>query len=469
MRFHKRSSIAVSALAAALAASTFGLSCEDDSTTPTPLDQSKGLNKLNHIVVIYLENHSFDNLYGTFPGAEGIASDGGNALQVGDDGRVMGTLPQPMDTGMSPPVADGRFPADLPNAPFAIDQYVPADQKIGDLVHRYYQEQSQLDGGRMDKFASVSNAKGLVMGYYDTSKLPVATVAKDYTVCDYFFHSAFGGSFLNHIYLVSASVPTFANAPTDMIATFDTMTSTKMTADGAVTPDLYVVNTAFSVNAPHPSTIPADHLVPSQTMPTIGDRLNDKKVTWAWYSGGWDDALAGHPDPSFQFHHQPFAYFKSFADGTDQKAQHLKDENAFLSDVKAGKLPSVSFVKPLGDENEHPGYANVTSGEKHVVDLVKAIKSGPQWKDTAIIITYDENGGFWDHVPPPKVDRWGPGTRVPAIVISPFAKKGFVDHTKYETVSILTTIEHRFQLPPLTTRDAHAADMSAAFDFNQTP
>jgi phospholipase C len=293
-------------------------------------------------------------------------------------------------------------------------------------------------------------------------------VAKDYTVCDYFFHSAFGGSFLNHIYLVAAATPVFPSAPVDMVATFDPMTG-KMTADGTVTPDGYVVNTAFASATPHPSDVQADHLVPPQTMPTIGDRLSDKKVSWAWYSGGWDDAVAGKPDPSFQFHHQPLAYFASFADGTDARKAHLKDEKDFVADVKAGKLPSVAFVKPIGDENEHPGYADLSTGEGHVVDLIKAIKAGPQWKQTAIIVTYDENGGFWDHVPPPKVDRWGPGTRVPAIVISPYAKKGYVDHTKYETVSILATIEHRFGLAPLTTRDAHATDLSNAFDFTQTP
>src|SRR5262249_44926938 len=152
----------------------------------------------------------------------------------------------------------------------------------------------------------------------------------------------------------------------------------KMTADGAVTPDYYVVNTSFSVNTPHPSSVMPDHLVPNQTMATIGDRMNDKMVTWAWYSGGWNYALAGKADPLFQFHHQPFVYFKGYADDTDGRKQHLKDEQDFMADAKAGNLPMVSFVKPIGEDNEHPGYADIATGEMHVLDLINAVKSGPQ-------------------------------------------------------------------------------------------
>ncbi len=97
------------------------------------------------------------------------------------------------------------------------------------------------------------------------------------------------------------------------------------------------------------------------------------------------------------------------------------------------------------------------------MELIDAVRNGPDWNDTAIILTYDENGGFWDHVPPPVVDRWGPGSRVPALVISPWAKKHYVDGTQYDTTSILATIEHRWNLAPLTSRDAHAKDMSNSF------
>jgi acid phosphatase len=235
--------------------------------------------------------------------------------------------------------------------------------------------------------------------------------------------------------------------------------------DGAVTPDGFVVNTSFSVNQPHPATANPATLVPNQTLPTIGDRLSEKDLSWAWYSGGWNDALAGKPDPLFQFHHQPFAFFRNYADGTGAKRTHLKDETDFLAAVDSGALPAVSFVKPLGPDNEHPGYAALSRGQQHVADLVNRIRASSAWNDTVIIITYDENGGRWDHVAPPVVDRWGPGTRVPTIVISPLARKGYVDHTQYDTTSILKLIETRWDLAPLSTRDASAGNLLNALSF----
>jgi phospholipase C len=112
----------------------------------------------------------------------------------------------------------------------------------------------------------------------------------------------------------------------------------------------------------------------------------------------------------------------------------------------------------------HPGYTDLESGDAHVANIIEAIRSGPNWQDTAIIVTADENGGFWDHVAPPKVDRWGPGLRVPTIIVSPYAKHGFVDHTVYDTTSILRTLEVRFGLEPLGSRDASVADLRNAFD-----
>jgi phospholipase C len=418
--------------------------------------EGEGLGRLKHIVVIYLENHSFDNLYGEFPGAIGLANAGGHAAQVDLLGNPFAQLPTP---------PGGAFPSNLPNAPFSIEQYVPIGSNTPDLVHRYYQEQAQIDGGKMDRFAAISDAKGLVMGFYHTAHLPLAAEAASNTLCDNFFHGAFGGSFLNHIYLISAQAPIFPNAPQSMRAQLNQ--NGNLVKDGAVTPDGYVVNTSFTVNNPHPSTAPAATLVPNQTLTTIGDRLSQKEISWAWYSGGWNAALAGHADPLFQYHHQPFAFFANYADGTAAKAKHLKDETDFIAAARAGTLPAVAFVKPLGEVNEHPGYTNVRSGEQHVTELLQALRSNPHWKHTAVIITYDENGGFWDHVAPPVIDKWGPGSRVPTLVISPLAKHGYVDHNTYDTSSILALIEHRWGLAPLSTRDAAANDLHEAFDFKQ--
>ncbi len=420
------------------------------------------LRPLDHIVVIYLENHSFDNLYGEFAGADGLSSPGASAFpQVDASGTPYVTLPT---------IPSPLFPPALPNAPFPIEPYVHADQVTIDLVHRFYQEQVQIDQGRMDKFALVSNAKGLVMGFYHTAHLPLAAEAARYTLCDNFFHAAFGGSFLNHFWLIAARTPTFPNAPAGVpgvIAQLDA--SGNLVKDGSVTPDGYAVNTAYTVNNPHPSFAPANQLVPNQTFATIGDRLSEKGISWAWYSGGWNNALAGNADALFQFHHQPFAYFANYADGKAAKAQHLKDENDFLAALAANQLPAVAFVKPLGIDNEHPGYTDVLTGENHTESLLNAIRNSPAWHHTAVIITYDENGGFWDHVAPPTIDKWGPGSRVPAIVISPFARKGVVDHRRYDTTSILALIEHRWGLAPLTDRDASADPLSGAFNLSQAP
>jgi len=414
------------------------------------------IDKVGHVVVIYMENHSFDNLYGQFEGADGIAqAKAGNVTQLDKDGNVYATLP--------PIPRSSAFPTNLPNNYFNIDQYIPADQQTPDVLHRYYQEQLQIDGGKMDKFAYYNSSKGMTMGYYKTSLLPLYAIAKKYTLCDHFFHSAFGSSFLNHQWLIAAATPTFPDASVSMKATVDA--SGKMTNDGLVTPDGFAVNTIYSVNMPHPANSAPASLVPNQTNPTIGDRLSEKNVSWAWYSGGWNDAIAGKPDKTFQYHHQPFIYFANYADGTAAKKEHLKDETEFFEAAKKGTLPAVSFIKPLGLDNEHPGYSDVTHGENHAVQLINAILNGPNAKDVVIILTYDENGGFWDHVAPPVIDKWGPGTRVPAIIISPFAKKGYVDHTQYETVSILSFIEKRWGLKPLNNRDKNANPLSNALSF----
>jgi phospholipase C len=426
------------------------------STSPT------AFTRLGHIVVIYLENHSFDNLYGQFAHADGAAT----AMfppQVDASGAPYATLPPVLDTDETPPVPDSRFPSALANAPFDIGKYVPPNRPIPDLVHRFYQERAQLDSGRNDRFAQLSDAQGLTMGFYQTAGLPLAAYANDYVLCDRFFHAGLGGSFFNHIWLVAAAPPRWPGAPADTQVVLDP--AGNLVTDGIVTPDGYAVNTAYSVNQPHPAGVDGAHLMPSLTLPTIGDLLTNARVPWTWYAGGWDDAIAGRPDPDFEFHHQPFVYFASYKDGSPEKAQHLRDETEFFTAARTGYLPAVSFVKPLGPNTEHPGYTDVITGEQHAAQLIQAVQNGPNWDDTAIIVTYDENGGFWDHVSAPARDRWGPGTRVPAIVISRFARKHFVDHTQYDTTAILGLLIHRFGLPDLgTVVGATTPDLRAAFE-----
>ena len=135
--------------------------------------------------------------------------------------------------------------------------------------------------------------------------------------------------------------------------------------------------------------------------------------------------------------------------------------------MDAGRLPAVAFVKPIGADNEHPGYADIARGQQHAADLVRRLQASAAWKRTVIIMTHDENGGFWDHVAPPVVDRWGPGARVPSIVVSPLSRRGVVDHTMYDTTSILRFIEWRHDLTPLGTRDAAAANLLNTLDVKE--
>jgi phospholipase C len=427
--------------------------------------------RIEHLIVIYEENHSFDNYFGTFPGADGLANAGPAAVQVDKQGQPYARLPPPLadaQAGQARRQPDPRIPADLPNAPFLFNDFIQPMERTAGIIHSFYREQYQINGGKMDKFATWSDGVGMVMGYWDLANLPLYQLAQQYTLADHFFHAAFGGSFLNHQWLICACTPTYPDAPESMISRPfaddpDHLQDNNLTNDG------YVVNTSFSVNSPHPPDAKPETLIPNQTAPTIGDRLSKAGISWAWYSGGWNDAIAGKPDRRFQFHHQPFPFYANFADGAAERAAHLKDEVDLLTALQDGTLPAVSFFKPIGLDNEHPSYTTVARGQEHLMQLVSAIQASPYWPTTAIIITYDENGGAWDHVAPPVVDRWGPGTRVPTVVVSPWARRGHVDHTVYDTTSILKFIQNRWHVEPLGTRDAAAADLSAAFDFDQQP
>jgi phospholipase C len=463
---------------------------------PAAAGRARSLADIDTIVVIYGENRSFDNLYGLFPGANGIdrALRQKAPAQKDRDGKAMAVLPPVWAKG---DVADPAFPSGLPNRPFRIDAppvNLPLDVITRDLVHRFYQNQEQIDGGRNDLFAALSDAGGLAMGYYDGSSLPLFHLARQYVLADNFFMAAFGGSFLNHFWLVCACTPQFPNAPDPLVIRLDDNGKLlrqpdspasaldgppRYVNDGAVTPDGYAVNTMQppyqpSGTAPDPANAAlaaaSANPLPPQTARTIGDTLSAKGVSWKWYAGGWNTALADRQQiykgsVNFQAHHQPFNYFRRFAPGGADRAEHLKDEADLLADIADGALPQVVFYKPQGSLNEHPGYADVLSGDRHIADFVARLQASKQWPRMAIIVTYDENGGFWDHVPPPPGDRWGPGMRIPAMIISPLARRGYVDHTPYDTTSILKFITRRFGLEPLLGVRAAAGDLTRAFDF----
>ena len=549
------------------------------------------LGNFKNIVVIYEENHSFDNLYGLWADVNGqnvvglADADAAHTTQVAQTGvpytclkqldvnlntdaagNTLSILPQcNPETVSFPDGTTTSYTSHFLNAPFNIDAYIPADATtcprpnqefsfpngikngavqadgttpVGlpggctrDLVHKFYQEQYQLDGGAQDRYVTGSDAVGTSMGYYDTTALPIydylhSSGAPRYVIADHFFQAAFGGSYLNHQYLIAAQPLAWPGAPAATHAVLDPsgiphayplLKPNGTVVDGAVTqlcgaPTTiaglacgdWAVNTLQpawepqgSFGSPEPATDD------STTALNIGDRMSVAGISWAWYAGGWSNAdgnVGGPgwtngategtctdphvstadkqypfcPDSSFQFHHQPFNYFTRYARGTADRAAHLRDETEFLAAAQNGTLPRVSFVKPLGNENEHPGYSSEANGSDHLVDLIKAVESGPQAGNTLIIVTYDEFGGEWDHVSPPGLgtagphDQFGPGTRVPALLIGRSFTRSGVDHTVYDTTSIMATIEHQFGLQPVeargtvTPRDSLVADLANA-------
>jgi acid phosphatase len=544
---------------------------------PAAAGADKGpLGNYKHIVVIYEENHSFDNLYGLWGDVNGqhlvglADADAAHKTQIAQNGtpytclkqldvnlntdaagNTLSKLPQcNPETVTFPDASTTTYTSHFVNAPFNIDQYIPADATtcprpnqefsfpngimngalqadgvtpVGlpggctrDLVHKFYQEQYQLDGGQQDRYVTGSDSVGMSMGYYDTTALPIYDYlhghgAPKYVIADQFFQGAYGGSYLNHQYLIAAQPLAWPNAPVGQHAVLDAngfphlgyplYKPTSAVVDGNVTQSCGLTTTVdrlacgdWAVNTLQPAWEPQGSFgaVEPATDDTnvalnIGDRMSDAGVSWAWYAGGWDNAAGNQtgpgwtngsgpscsdpnvsiadgktfpfcPDSSFQFHHQPFNYFTRYAPGTPDRAAHLKDEVAFIASAQDGTLPSVSFVKPLGNENEHPGYSSEPNGSDHLVDLIKAIETGPKAGNTLIVVTYDEFGGEWDHVSPPGLgtdgahDQFGPGTRVPALLIGRSFTSSGVDHTVYDTTSIIATIEHQFGLQPVAAR-----------------
>jgi acid phosphatase len=501
-------------LAAWFGAAVCGLVLLSTLAPPVSRARAADLSQIDNIVVLYAENRGFDHLYGLFPGANGIANAKPEQyLQRDHDGKILEYLSVWDSHGK----VDDRFAQKLPNAPFRIDA-APMNKTAGQVllspIHAYYHNIEQINGGRNDMFAAMSTVGGYTMGHFDGSSMKLWQWAKEYTLADNFFMSAFGGSYLNHQWLICACTPVFPGAPPEMRAQLDETgklikkPGSPSALDGAVqtftvglggqiSPDGFSVNTT---QPPYqPSGVPpavdgsldmADPKgtarvgapLPPQTSKTIGDTLSAKGISWAWYAGGYAAALAdgrrAADQPrgviytakdgalNFQPHHQPFNYFARFAPGTADRQQHLKDGEDLLADIDAGKLPAVTFYKPTGKLNQHPSYTDLLSGDAHLDDILQRLKKSPQWSRMLVIVTYDENGGFWDHVAPPTGagwgDRWGPSVRVPTIIISPLAKRGHIDNTSYDTTSILKLITKRFALEPLPGVREKAGDLTAA-------
>jgi phospholipase C len=458
----------------------------------TGAEAASALNKVSHIIVLYLENRSFDNLFGTFPGADGLAN-APSIVQRDRSGMPYRVLPPPQ----GPFDVDGNAPAvraitigELPNAPFAIDAINPAittQVVTRGLTHLFYTNRAQINGGANDRFVLLSDARGFSMGHYSAAAMQPSNLwraARSGVMFDNFFQGAFGGSFLNHIWLVCACAPVWPHPPAGQRSVLDPegipLDERRVTtaADGD-----YAVNTTQSVFL-HDGQQGAN-LLPPQSATTIGDRLTERGIDWAWYSEGWDLALDRQRTPEqeaqfkamrFAYHHQPFAYFDRFdpatARGRAERRTHLRDGRDLEVDLRSSQLPPVVFYKPADINSEHPGEGSVAAGDAVIGRLLEMLDRSSIRDSYALIITYDEFGGFFDHVPPPagpaagdRADFFGPGTRIPTVLVSPHVKRGTIDSAEYESTSILKLIAERFALDPLPSRRFHAVkSLSGVFD-----
>jgi len=367
-----------------------------------------GSARIEHVVFLIKENHSFDNYFGRFPGA---------------DGATTARTP----TGAMVP---------LRAAP---DRVYPLASPI-DLGIFNHRGATLL--GQFDRFADNYTLRPRdADAQYSAQSLPnYFAYARRYTLDDHFYSGITGPSFPNHLVTISAQSAGTVGDPTGTLLNW-----------GCDAPSGASVATLSPTGVPGHSGICFD-------MPTLADRLDARHVAWRYYSPQANEL--GYVWSSFDA-------VKHVRNGP-QWASHVVPWQSFTSDVAAGRLAPMSWLVTDFPQSEHPP-ASSCVGENSTVAEVNAIMRSPYWKNTVIFLTWDDAGGFYDHATPPRVDAWGPGPRVPTIVISPYARRGYVDHTPYEFSSVLRFVEDRFGLAPLTARDRRTTGMANSFDFNGPP
>jgi phospholipase C len=523
---------------------------------------------IQHVIVVVGENHSFDNLFGTYRPAQGqsianllskgiVNADGtpgpnfhkaaqrvgmseGKYQAMTDSKGRYATLPQPYTTwgiGLPQGVPDTRFPADMPNGPFQISKFVPYAAYTGDPVHRFFQMWQEIDGGKHDKFVWVEETIGtggngvapppggfnpkegaISMGFYNMNPYTDAkgvlqpgdaaffkSLADTFASSDNYHQAIMGGTGSNFHALVTGDAAYFTNldgtAGVPYANQIENPNAWKggnnyyrqdgysggsyvqcanlkapgvkgvmavLDQNGVANPNCeadhyYLVNN-YSTYWNQDGTTKAlgsDHFVlPPQTIPTIADNLTAHGVPWKYYSadrGNDPQRFATDVDGiPLLFHYycdicDPLTGYTSVM--TSGQAANLQNYGAFLDDVQAGALPAVSFVRPFEALAGHPADSTPDLYELFLQDMIDKVKANPAlWNSTAIIITADEGGGYYDSGYIQPLDFFGDGTRIPLLVVSPFARKGFVDHTYNDHASVLKFIEANWQLPPLSAR-----------------
>jgi len=369
-----------------------------------PALAAKTRTPIHHFVTLMQENHTFDNYFGTYPGVDGIPP-----------GACM-----PLDP------RKGRKPC---FKPFHIGTNNVAPR---DLDHSAATAQLQYDGGKMDGFISALKRRNqdgrLAMGYRNGDDLPFYwNLADQYVLYDHFFSSAFGGSYLNHVYWVSGSQG----------AGFD--------------------------------RIPRGGL---GNLPTIFDRMQKAHVSWKFYVQNYDPHLNYRTFDHFPGNRASqviWVPILNYARYIDNPAimKHVVPLGQYYKDLENNTLPEVSYIAPSGP-SEHPP-SNLLSGQAFVRGLINALMDSKSWASSAFLLAYDDWGGWYDHVKPPQVDNFGYGFRVPAILVSPYAREGYIDNKTMDFTSILRFIEDNWGLRSLTHRDATAKSIASGFDFRAKP
>jgi len=358
------------------------------------------------------ENRTFDNYFGTFPGADGI--------------------PPSTCLAKSPGSTDCVAPFHMPNL-----------FPTCDLPHEWEHAHAAYDNGRMDAFVWVEGTP-YTMGYLDNRDIPnYWEYARKYTLADAFFSSQMSESLTNHLYMVSAQSG-------GLMGSVETVEEVEKIRD-----DPGGFSFEAIVNLLNKGGVSWKYYV--ETMPPTADEKMPPDILWYLL----------HPDPKQFSLWNPLPAFKSVRENPVSWAS-LVELDQYFQDLEKGTLPQVSWIVPAFDDSEHPP-APVAQGMWYVTKVINALMKSPYWKDSVIFLTWDDYGGFYDHVPPPELDAFGTGLRVPALIISPYAKSGYVSHIPYDFTSILRLAEKRFALPNLTARDLRADPMFDAFDFGRQP
>ena len=369
--------------------------------------------QIQHIVFIMKENRGFDHYFGQFPGA---------------DGATTGVI----STGQTIPLQ--RAPDIMPH----------------DVGHVWQDFLTDEDGGKMDWFdlGDQGNENGDFMAYTQMTQAELPnywSYAQTFVLADHTFQSTNAPSFGNHFYFIAADAQGTISIPI-------WPGNNPQRSWGCDAPDGTFVNQMDSGGA-------VFDVFPCFDPPTLADTLNNNGISWKYYGSSYGQGDYGFTAYDYVNHIRYSNYWDT----------NVVNADRFDSDALKGKLPQVSWLTP-GGASEHP-VEGTCLGENWTVDKINAIMQGPseQWNSTAVFLTWDESGGFYDHVPPPMVDQFGFGPRVPMIIISPYAMPGYISHTTYEFSSVLKFIEDNFNLPPLTQRDAQANDMMDSFNFSQSP